>query len=71
MMWLWPLSICFHISSLRMKFGSLFCQVHFILILYNPCFLCTSDFTCCVVWQIGTNILEESFLGYVDMEVGG
>jgi hypothetical protein len=42
-----------------MKFGSLFCQVHFILIHYNPCFLYTSDFTWCVVWQICTNILEE------------
>jgi hypothetical protein len=43
----------------------------FNLVFYNPCFLFTSDFTWCMVWQIGTNILEESFLGYVAMEVGG
>jgi hypothetical protein len=48
-----------HTEWILMKFGSLFCQVHFILILCNPCFLCTSDFTWCVVWQIGTDILEE------------
>jgi len=47
------------IEWILMKFCSLFRQVDFILILYNPCFLYTSDFTWCVVWQIVTNILEE------------
>jgi hypothetical protein len=37
----------------------------------NPCFLCTSDLTWCVVGQIGTNILGKSFLGCIAMEVGG
>lgn len=48
-----------HTEWILMKFGSLFCQVHFILILYNPWLLCTSDFTWCISWEIGTNILEE------------